>query len=60
MKKKNKKALILGAGGVAPSIVLALLKSNITDISLANRTHDKSLFLQKKFKAIKVIKWNEC
>ena len=28
-EKKNKKALILGAGGVAPSIILALLKSNI-------------------------------
>ena len=38
----RKKVLILGAGGVAPSIILALLKSNISDISLSNRTFEKS------------------
>ena len=59
-EKKNKKALIFGAGGVAPSIILALLKSNIVDISLANRTYEKSLFLKKNFKEIKVIKWEDC
>ena len=32
LEKKSKKVLILGAGGVAPSIILALLKSNILDI----------------------------
>tara|TARA_E500000178_G_scaffold325004_1_gene351985 strand:+ start:1700 stop:2530 length:831 start_codon:yes stop_codon:yes gene_type:complete len=58
-EKKNKKALILGAGGVAPSIILALLKSNILDISLTNRTYEKSLFLKKNFKEIKLIRWNE-
>ena len=46
-RKKNKKVLILGAGGVAPSIILALLKSNILDISLTNRTYEKSLFIKK-------------
>jgi len=55
----NKKVLVLGAGGVAPSIILALLKSNITDISLSNRTFEKSLFLKKKFKNLNIIKWNE-
>ena len=44
---RNKKVLILGAGGVAPSIILALLKSKIKDITLSNRTHEKSLFLKK-------------
>ena len=43
----NKKALIIGAGGVAPSIILALKKSNINEISLINRTYEKSLFLKK-------------
>ena len=47
-EKKNKKILVLGAGGVAPSIIFALLKSNFLNISLANRTYDKSLFLKKK------------
>ena len=58
-EKKNKKALILGAGGVAPSIILALIKSNILNIYLTNRTHEKSLFLKKKFKNISILKWND-
>ncbi len=56
-EKKNKRVLVLGAGGVAPSIILALQKSNISLISLSNRTYDKSLFLKKKFKSISIIKW---
>ena len=59
LEKKSKKVLILGAGGVAPSIILALLKSNILDISLTNRTHEKSLFLKKKFRTINIIKWSD-
>jgi shikimate dehydrogenase len=59
-EKKNKKVLILGAGGVAPSIILAFLKSNILNISITNRTYEKSLFLKKKFNSIKIIKWDEC
>ena len=55
----NKKVLILGAGGVAPSIILALLKSNINDISLSNRTFEKSLFLKKKFKNLNIVKWSD-
>ncbi len=58
--KRNKKALVLGAGGVAPSIILALIKSNIQDITITNRTYEKSLFLKKKFKNISVIKWEDC
>ena len=59
LEKKTKKVLILGAGGVAPSIILALLKSNILDISIANRTYEKSLFIKKKFNTINIIKWND-
>ncbi len=59
LEKKNKKALILGAGGVAPSIILALIKSNFNKISLSNRTYEKSLFLKKKFPSINIIKWEE-
>ena len=49
-EKKNKKVLILGAGGVAPSIILALLKSNISLITLSNRTFEKSFSLKKNLK----------
>ena len=59
-EKKSKKVLILGAGGVAPSIIFALIKSNISDISITNRTYEKSLFLKQNFKRVKVIKWDEC
>ena len=56
--KKNKKALIIGAGGVAPSIILALVKSKIDNISLVNRTYEKSLFLKRKFNMINIVEWN--
>tara|TARA_B100000886_G_C20423654_1_gene492840 strand:+ start:3423 stop:4250 length:828 start_codon:yes stop_codon:yes gene_type:complete len=57
--RENLKSLILGAGGVAPSIILALQKSNLKDISLTNRTYEKSLFLQKQFPTLNLIKWEE-
>ena len=44
---KNKKALVIGAGGVSPSVIFSLLKSKIQNISIINRTHDKSIFLKK-------------
>ena len=47
----------MGAGGVAPSVILALKKSNINNIFITNRTYEKSLILQKKFTNIKIIKW---
>ena len=59
LEKKNKRALILGAGGVAPSIILALTKSNFNKISLSNRTYEKSIFLKKKFPNINIIKWED-
>ncbi|MFL2890066.1 MAG: shikimate dehydrogenase [Pelagibacteraceae bacterium] len=55
----NKKALVIGAGGVAPSAILALEKSNLREISIINRTYDKSLFLKKRFTKLKVYKWNQ-
>ena len=46
---KNKKALIIGAGGVSPSVIFSLQKSKIKNIAIVNRTHEKSIFLKKKF-----------
>ena len=54
---KNKRALIIGAGGVSPSVVFALQKSKINNISIINRTHDKSVFLKKKFSFLNILKW---
>ena len=56
---KNKKALILGAGGVVPSIIIALKKMQIEKIYLSNRTELKAIELKKNFPEIKIIKWGE-
>ena len=58
-QNSNQSALVMGAGGVSPSIILALIKSNISNITVANRTFEKALFLKKKFPHIKVIKWDD-
>ena len=56
---KNKKVLILGAGGVVPSIIVALKKMQIKKIYLSNRTESKALELKKNFPEIEIIKWGE-
>ncbi len=56
---KNKKALILGAGGVVPSIIIALKKMQIKEIYLSNRTELKAIELKKNFPEIEIIKWGE-
>ena len=53
----NKKALVIGAGGVSPSVILSFQKSGIRDISIANRTLEKCLFLKKKFPKLNIIEW---
>ena len=44
---KNKKVFILGAGGVVPSIILALKKLGVAKITLSNRTKEKAENLKK-------------
>ena len=56
---KNKKVLILGAGGVVPSIILGLEKLGSSEITLSNRTQENVESLKKIFKYIKSIKWGE-
>ena len=46
---KHKEALILGAGGVVPSIIIALKKMQISKIYLSNRTNLKALEIKKIF-----------
>ena len=55
----NKKILILGAGGVVPSIIYALTKMKVSEITLSNRTQEKAENLKKHFKDIKIIKWGD-
>ena len=55
----NKKILILGAGGVVPSIILALIKMKVSKIIVANRTKAKAENLKNLFKDITVVNWSE-
>ena len=45
---QNKKVFILGAGGVVPSIILALKKLGVFKISLSNRTKEKAVGLKNE------------
>ena len=56
---KNKKVFILGAGGVVPSIILALKKNGISKITLGKRTREKAENLKKKYSDIEIVDWNE-
>ena len=53
----DKKALIIGAGGVSPSVILSLQKSGVQNISITNRTHEKCLFLKRKFNNLNIVDW---
>ena len=54
---ENKKALVIGAGGVSPSVIFSLQKSKIRNIAIVNRTHEKSIFLKKKFNFLDILEW---
>tara|TARA_B110000971_G_scaffold124168_1_gene127122 strand:- start:80 stop:877 length:798 start_codon:yes stop_codon:yes gene_type:complete len=56
---KNKEALILGAGGVVPSIIIALKKMQISKIYLSNRTELKALEIKKLFPEIEIVEWGK-
>ena len=53
----KKKALIIGAGGVSPSVILSLQKSGIREISITNRTEEKCIFLKNKFNNLEILEW---
>ena len=53
----NKKIVILGAGGVVPSIIYALKKMDAQEIYLSNRTKEKAQILRKLFEGIEIIDW---
>jgi shikimate dehydrogenase len=55
----NKEVLILGAGGVVPSIIFALNKMKVSKIKISNRTKEKAENLKEFFKNIEIIDWGE-
>ena len=54
---KNKKIFILGAGGVVPSIIFSLIRMNVSEIIISNRTRQKADDLKSHFKNLNVIDW---
>ena len=55
----NKEVLILGSGGVVPSIIFALNKMKVSKIKISNRTKEKAERLKENFKNIELIEWGE-
>ena len=55
----HKSILILGAGGVVPSIIYSLLSMGCKKIFLSNRTIEKAENIKKKFEEVEVLKWKE-
>ena len=62
LNKENlieKKFLILGAGGVTPSLIYALEKKKIKKIFISNRTIQNAENLKKKFPLIEIVPWEK-
>ena len=55
----HKSILILGAGGVVPSIIYSLLSMGCKKIFLSNRTFEKAVNIKKKFNEVEVVKWGK-
>ena len=56
---KDKEILILGAGGVVPSIIYALNKMGASKIIVTNRTYKKAENLKFQFNKIDIVNWGE-
>ena len=54
---KGKKIFILGAGGVVPSIIFALNKMKVSEITISNRTKYRAESLKNFFKNLKIVHW---
>ena len=56
---RDKNILILGAGGVVPSIIFALKKLDVSAIKISNRTKQKAEDLKFFFKDLEIIEWGD-
>ena len=55
----DKTVLILGAGGVVPSIIFSLLRMKVSKIFLSNRTKKKAENLKNLFNEINILEWGD-
>ena len=53
----NKTIMILGAGGVVPSIIYGLKRLNVSKIIISNRTKENAENLKKLFKDLNIVEW---
>ena len=56
---KQTNVLILGAGGVTPSVIYALSKKGIKKIFISNRTLKKTENVKKIFPFIEIVEWEK-
>ena len=56
---KGKTVFILGAGGVVPSLIVALTHLKASKIIVSNRSNDKAIDLKKKFPFINLVNWGQ-
>ena len=56
---EGKKVLILGAGGVVPSIIFALKNMNVQELIISNRTREKAENLKVLFDNLKILDWGD-
>ena len=54
---KNKRVLILGAGGVVSSIIYALKNMHVQEIIISNRTRQKAESMKVLFNNLKILEW---
>ena len=54
---EQNKVLILGAGGVTPSVIYALSKKGVKQIFISNRTIEKAIEIKKRFSFIEIVEW---
>ena len=55
----GKRVLILGAGGVVPSLIFALKKMKVLEITLTNRTRTKAEDISNLFNNLAIVDWGE-
>ena len=56
---EGKRVLILGAGGVVPSVIFALYKMRALSVTISNRTKTKAENLKSLFNDLKIVDWGE-
>ena len=56
---QGKKVMVLGAGGVVPSIIFALQKMVVSQIIISNRTKKKAEDLRSQFHNLEILDWGD-